>query len=125
MLFRSAQGLLDALQRRIRRGPEIRNSEIYSWFYGLPLEILLYLASAASQEAVKRYVSLFLTSLRRVRCRLDGADLKALGLMPGPDFGRIMDRLLAARLDGEVSSIDEERHLATVLITPKNRATEL
>jgi len=36
-----------------------------------------------------------------------------------------MDRLLAARLDGEVGSSDEERDLVSVLITPKNRATEL
>jgi len=122
---RHVLGMLDALQRRIRRGPEIRNSEIYDWFHGLPLEILLYLASAASQEAVKRYVSLYLTRLRLVRCSLDGADLKALGLMPGPDFGRIMDRLLAARLDGEVSSDDAERALAAELITPKNRASVL
>jgi hypothetical protein len=109
----------------VSRGPEIRNSEIYGWFHGLPVEILLYLAAAASQEAVKRYVSLYLTRLRLVRCGLDGAALKALGLMPGPDFGRIMDRLLAARLDGEVSSDDEERALVSELITPKNRAAVL
>ena len=122
---RQALGLLDALQRRIRRGPEIRNSEIYGWFRGLPLEILLYLAAAASQDAVKRFVSLYLTRLRMVRCSLDGAALKGMGLLPGPDFGRIMDRLLAARLDGEVCSDDEERSLAAELIPPKNRAPVL
>jgi tRNA nucleotidyltransferase (CCA-adding enzyme) len=122
---RQALGMLDALKRRIRRGPEIRNSEIYSLFHGLPLEILLYLASGARQEVVKRYVSLYLTRLRLVRCSLDGALLKALGVMPGPDFGRIMDCLLVARLDGEVSSDDEERALVSKLITPKNRATVL
>jgi tRNA nucleotidyltransferase (CCA-adding enzyme) len=120
---RQALGMLDALQRRIRRGPEIRNSEIYGWFHGLPLEMLLYLAAAASQEAVKRYVSLYLTRLRLIRCSLDGAALKSLGLMPGPEFGRIMERLLAARLDGEINSDDEERALAAELITPKNQAT--
>jgi tRNA nucleotidyltransferase (CCA-adding enzyme) len=122
---RQALGMLDALQRRIRRGPEIRNSEIHDWFQGLPLEILLYLAAAASQEAVKRYVSLYLTRLRLVRCSLDGTALRALGLMPGPDFGRIVERLLAARLNGEVSSDDEERALAAELITPKSQATVL
>jgi tRNA nucleotidyltransferase (CCA-adding enzyme) len=122
---RQALGMLDAVQRRIKRGPEIRNSEIYGWFHGLALEVLLYLAAAASQEAVKRYVSLYLTRLRQIRCGLDGGALKGLGLMPGPDFGRVMDRLLAARLDGEVSNDDEERALASELITPKNQATEL
>jgi tRNA nucleotidyltransferase (CCA-adding enzyme) len=45
-----------------------------------------------------------------------------MGLRPGPEFSRIMDRLLTARLDGEVGSDDEERALAVELITPKNRA---
>jgi len=36
-----------------------------------------------------------------------------------------MDRLLAARLDGEVNSDDEERALVSELITPKNRAAVL
>ncbi|MBL0226611.1 MAG: CBS domain-containing protein [Geobacteraceae bacterium] len=119
---RQSLGMLDALQRRIRRGPEILNSEIYGWFHGLPPEMLLYLAAAANREAVKRYVSLYLTRLRLVRCSLDGAALKALGCIPGPDFGRVMELLLAARLDGRVGSDDEERALALELIPPKNRA---
>jgi tRNA nucleotidyltransferase (CCA-adding enzyme) len=120
---RHALGMLDALQRRIRRGPEIRNSEIYIWFHDLSLEVLLYLAAAARQDEVKRYVSLYLTRLRQVHCTLDGETLKSLGLPPGPEFRRILDRLQAARLDGEVSSDDEERALAVELITPKNQAT--
>lgn len=118
-----ALGMLGALQRRIRRGPEIRNSEIYNWFRDLSLEVLLYLAAAASQEEVKRFVSQYLTRLRQVRCSLDGEALKALGMTPGPEFRHIMERLLAARLDGEVNGDDEERDLAVELITLKNRAT--
>ncbi|MBC8017092.1 MAG: CBS domain-containing protein [Verrucomicrobia bacterium] len=120
---RHAQGMLDALQRRIKRGPEIRNSEIHGWFRDLPLEVLLYLAAAASQEGVKRFVSLYLTRLRQERCSLNGEALKAMGLSPGPEFRRIMDRLLAARLDGEIDSHDEESILAAELITPKNHTT--
>jgi len=120
---RHAAGMLDALQRRIRRGPEIRNSEICIWFRDLSLEVLLYLAAAARQEEVKRYVSLYLTRLRQVRCTLDGEALKAMGLRPGPQFRHILERLQAARLDGEIVSDDEELALAAELITPKNRAT--
>jgi tRNA nucleotidyltransferase (CCA-adding enzyme) len=118
---RQALGMLEALQRRIRRGPEIRNSEVYLWFHSLPLEMLLYLAAAATQEGVRRYVSLYLTGLRHVSCSLDGDALKALGLQPGPDFQLIRERLLAARLDGDVNSEEEERALAVELITSKNR----
>ena len=116
---RQAQGMLDALQRRIRRGPPVRNSELYSWFHPLSLEMLLYLAAAARQDEVKRFISLYLTRLRLLRPTLDGEALKTLGLRPGPEFRRIMDRLLAARLDGEVTTTEEECALALELITLK------
>lgn len=122
---RHAVGLLASLQRRIKHGPSIRNSELHAWFTPLTLEVLLYLAAAARQEEVKRFVSLYLTRLRAIRCSLDGQQLKALGLRPGPEFRRIMERLLTARLDGEVATEDEERALVLELITPKNRATVL
>jgi len=118
---RHALGMLEALQRRIKRGPEIRNSEIHGWFRDLSLEILLYVAAAAGQETVKRYVSQYLTRLRQVRCSLDGEALKGLGLSPGPEFRPIMELLLAARLNGEIVSDDDERRLAAELITSKNR----
>lgn len=118
---RSALHILGVIQRRLKRGKEVSNSEIHGWFHGLPLEVLLYLAAKATREEVKRLVSLYLTRLRQVRCALDGAELKELGLKTGPGFRNIMDKLLAARLDGEVSSDDQERALASALITSKNR----
>jgi hypothetical protein len=38
------------------------------------------------------------------RALLDGADLIAMGLTPGPEFKRILDRVYRAQLDGEISS---------------------
>jgi hypothetical protein len=46
-----------------------------------------------------------------------------MGLAPGPDFRSIMDRLLAARLDGEVLNDDDERLLLSELIASKNQTT--
>jgi tRNA nucleotidyltransferase (CCA-adding enzyme) len=112
--------MLETIQRRLKRGSEIRRSEIYTWFHGLPPEILLYLAAKAVRDEVRRFVSLYLTHLRLVRPSLDGNDLQALGLTAGPRFRGIMEHLLAARLDGEISSEDEERALATRLILSKN-----
>jgi tRNA nucleotidyltransferase (CCA-adding enzyme) len=118
---RTALGILDTIQRRLKRGTEVRNSEIHGWFHGLPLEMLLYLAAKASREEVKRFVSLYLTRLRQVRCSSGGDALKALGLKPGPRFKGVMDQLLAARLNGEINSDDQERALALALITSNNQ----
>jgi tRNA nucleotidyltransferase (CCA-adding enzyme) len=117
---RHSLSILDSIQRRLKRGAEIRRSEMYAWFHGLPLETLLYLAAKATRDEVRRFVSLYLTHLRQVRCGLDGEALKTLGLTVGPRFKSIMERLLAARLDGEISTDDEERALATRLIQSNN-----
>ena len=114
---RQALGTLDAIQRRLRRSPDVRNSDMYAWFHGLPLEMLLYLAARASREEVRRFVSHYVSHLRQVRCSLDGDGLAALGLAPGPRFRKILDRLQVARLDGEVVNDEQERALALRLIS--------
>jgi tRNA nucleotidyltransferase (CCA-adding enzyme) len=52
---------------------------------------------------------------------LNGEDLRELGLEPGPLFRRMKDRLLQARLNGEVSNRDEEVALV-LLLTKQNRS---
>jgi tRNA nucleotidyltransferase (CCA-adding enzyme) len=59
-------------------------------------------------DSVKRKVSAFLTTYQQVKPILTGADLKAMGLKPGPKFRQILDRLLDARLNGEVKARAEE-----------------
>lgn len=117
-----ALGILDTLQRRLKHGREIRNSDIHGWFHGMPLEILLYLAARARHEEVRRFTSLYITRLRHIRPSLDGTALQELGLKPGPHFSEIMQRLLTARLDGEVNSTEDERTLALALSSaiPRN-----
>jgi tRNA nucleotidyltransferase (CCA-adding enzyme) len=51
-----------------------------------------------------------------VETALDGNDLRALGLKPGPRYADLLDRLLAARLDGQVSDEAEERALLSSLL---------
>jgi tRNA nucleotidyltransferase (CCA-adding enzyme) len=70
----------------------------------------------AKPDSVKRQVSAYLTTYQRTKPSLTGADLKALGLKPGPQFKRILDRLLDARLDGEVKTEADERVLMKKLV---------
>ena len=121
-LRRRAIGVLEALQRRLKHGPEIRNSEIHSCFHDLPLELLLHLAARTHHEEIKRLVSLYITQLRQVRCGLNGITLQQMGIKPGPQLGEIMKYLLAARLDGKVTTLDEERSLALSLFSANQRS---
>ncbi|MDD2270894.1 MAG: CBS domain-containing protein [Desulfuromonadaceae bacterium] len=107
---------MNAIRRRLKQAGEIRNSQLFSWFGEFTLEVLLYLAARASSEEVRRFVSLYLTRLRSVVPLLGGGDLCGLGLEPGPVLGRVKERLLQARLDGEVNTLEEEEALARSLV---------
>jgi len=53
----------------------------------------------------------YMAEWRHVRTALTGDDLRALGLPPGPVYTRILDALLAARLDGEITDVAGEREI--------------
>ncbi len=53
---------------------------------------------------------------RFVKVALTGDDLRAMGLEPGPQFAKLLDQLLAARLDGRVDDEDSERALLGELL---------
>lgn len=58
---------------------------------------------------------------RHVRPQTNGHSLRALGLEPGPQYRRILERLRAAWLDGEVSSAEQEDALLRVLLESVER----
>jgi len=83
------------------------NSRIYRLLRELPLELLLF-SMAVCSERVRQVISHFITNLLLVTPELTGEDLKKLGFTPGPVYRKILDRLLAARLDHEVRQRHEE-----------------
>ncbi len=104
------------VMRRLGRKPEPKVSEVYRLLSGLSDETLLSLMTKSKGETVKRQVSAFLTTYQHVNPILSGADLKAMGLKPGPQFKKILDQLLVARLNGEVRTEAEERRFVQQVI---------
>lgn len=49
--------------------------------------------------------------------RLRGSDVVALGLLPGPDVGRVLDEVAEARAEGRVSTFAQELDLAKQLVS--------
>jgi tRNA nucleotidyltransferase (CCA-adding enzyme) len=70
--------------------------------------IELVLARALGAEWLDRYVS----EWRAVELEITGEDLLRAGVTEGPAVGRGLDEALRRKLDGEVSSRDEELHAA-------------
>ena len=104
--------ILECMQRRIPRGTRMLRSEVYFWLEGLPVEMLLYLMTKARSDEVKKLVSLFFTQLQGIRLSINGEDLKAMGLEPGPHFKVLLDRVFRARLDNEALTRDDELRIA-------------
>lgn len=100
---RVVPGLLEELSAE-----HVNRSVIVNRFDPLPNETLLLLYALTADRKIKEYIKLYLDSLKHVRPRLKGSDLKQLGLEPGPLYGRIMENLREAILDGKVRTPGEE-----------------
>jgi len=97
------------LLRQWDKRPSLKPAQIYRLLCDLPDEALILLMAKSSSESIKRQISAFLTSYQRLHPLLNGTDLKAMGMKPGPRFRKILDTLLDARLNGEVKTESEER----------------
>ncbi|NRB06251.1 MAG: CBS domain-containing protein [Richelia sp.] len=64
---------------------------------------LLILVALHSSRVVRRQIWYYLTTLMHIQPVINGNDLKKLGYKPGPVYKQILDDLLAATLDGEIS----------------------
>ena len=104
-----------AILRRLSRRPPLKPAETYRALLGLSDEVLLLLIAKTTSESVKRQISAYLTTYQHVKPALTGHDLKKMGLKPGPLYRKILDRLLDARLNGEVKTEGDERELARKL----------
>ena len=94
---------------RLRRDGSLRASEKYQLINPLPLEVTLYLMERSEDEAIKKLLSDYIRVERgAVKTLLSGADLMEIGVREGPDVGRLLDKLLAKRLDGEIETREDE-----------------
>jgi tRNA nucleotidyltransferase (CCA-adding enzyme) len=109
--------LVDRALERLGKKETIRPSQIYRLLEGFSDEALvLLLAKQVSRKQsvgltlLKRHLVAYLKN-RRMKTALTGRDLQAMGLEPGPQYKTILGKLLAARIDGKVSTEEEERIL--------------
>ena len=107
--------IFEALIRGGTRRTALQRSDIHRLFSELSVEVLLYLMARTRDDEVKKSLSLYFTQLQNVRCLVTGDDLLKLGVPEGPLVGKLLELLLAARLNGEVMSREDELRMATSL----------
>lgn len=80
---------------------------------GVPLPAIYAVYLVSGEPALEMYASHW----QHIHPKTDGDTLKALGLPPGPAYKKILLRLHAAWLDGEVASAEQEKALLEKLLT--------
>lgn len=68
----------------------------------------LLLIGVQSPRFIRKQIWQYLTRWSNVKPPLDGNDLKSLGYKPGHQFKQLLDALVAATLDGEISANTSE-----------------
>jgi tRNA nucleotidyltransferase (CCA-adding enzyme) len=64
----------------------------------------LILVAVTVPRSMRRQIWQYLTCWSQVKAPIDGNDLKALGYKPGRQYKQILDQLLSATLDGEITN---------------------
>ena len=90
-------------------------------------EILLYLMAKTqfkptTHKAMER-VREYLTTWQHIAITFTGHDLEAMGLQKGPVYQRVLDRIFNAKLDGLVTTEQDEFRLAKTLIEQEKTST--
>lgn len=88
-------------------------SRVYTALQGYAPVALLVSAVATDSTTVSRNIGLFYGWLRYVKPSLTGNCLIQMGVAPGPGVKEFLERLRAARLDGEVTTRQGEREMVT------------
>ncbi len=104
----SARGLYLKTLKTLGSPRRLSNSELYCLLEPLSIEGLLFMMARTDDDGIKKAISTYITSLRRVSPELTGRDLMELGIAEGPEIGRVLRTLLLMRLDGVVSDKAEE-----------------
>jgi tRNA nucleotidyltransferase (CCA-adding enzyme) len=95
--------------------PGLKNSELYSLLKGHPLAAVQANLYYPNHRLLRSRLGQYLNKLVKIRPHLNGAVLAELKIPEGPLMGRILDALLAARLDGQVKTRVQEEKLALSL----------
>jgi len=100
---------------------ELSRSRIYRLLSTYPDEVIFVCWLASDDELVKERLDLYHRELACIEPFVDGDELKAMGLPPGPTYAEILSRLRDARLDGKVKTLDEEKALVRRIMALHNK----
>jgi tRNA nucleotidyltransferase (CCA-adding enzyme) len=118
-----ARVVRDAIELK-RREPELAApsqsaSKIYRIIEDLAEAAVIAVSRVTESPVAAQRLAQYLNELRFVSPQLNGRDLIATGVPPGPLVGQILRRLLEAKLDRQIFTEEDERQLVREVIADK------
>ncbi|MBQ4326729.1 MAG: polya polymerase, partial [Mailhella sp.] len=87
-------------------------SDLHRMLSHLPLEALLYLLAKEDKPELHEKLTRYIYLGRQMKADINGDDLIRMGVQPGRILGRILNEVLAAKMDNESMSREEQLTLA-------------
>ncbi len=85
---------------------------VYHLLTGRDIEIILFSMALIKDTEKKKAISQFLIELRNVKPIIKGDDLKAVGILPGPEYSKILRKILDEKLMKRLQTKQEEIEFA-------------
>jgi tRNA nucleotidyltransferase (CCA-adding enzyme) len=89
----------------------LKSSQVYVILSGYSTDALLAIQAAEQSSIIQKNIKLFKDKLSNIKSSLKGSELIKAGLSQGSKVKQMLDRLLYARLDGQVKTKDDEIRL--------------
>lgn len=83
-------------------------SKVYSLLEPLSYEVILLIKASHNNKTLHKHIRDFFCSYNGTRISINGQDLRSFGISPGPRYQEIFSRVLNAKLDGKLTSKQEE-----------------
>ncbi len=112
---------LDQIIKMISQKTKISPSVIYLKLKGLPNEALFLAMTESDTNIAKERINNYFRKYKKESLYISGNELKELQLKPGPIYSQILNKLLCAKLDGEVKNKRDEIRFVKNILKERNK----
>ncbi len=95
--------------------------ELYWKVVEIPSDLVLYLIAITARKDLEKALMRFYTEHRIIKTAIRGKDLVQMKIPPGPVYKKIMNQIINGRIQGTISSREQELNLVRDYITATGR----
>jgi tRNA nucleotidyltransferase (CCA-adding enzyme) len=110
----SYKTIIDKLEKKLKK--RLSAGCVYKLLEPLSYEVIVLLMARSSNKVLHKNIKEFLDVYNGMRIHVTGDDLALLGIPVGPNYKRILNKVLYAKLDKKINTREEELSFVKKLI---------